>query len=165
VPNVSVLGQGKLFVTGGYNAGSAIIQVSRASDQWTAKELARIDSIGGHCHPGLVYQNHIYVLCNTNERKDGMVCFDADGKLVWQTKNEPNLDKGGSLLTADGIMYVMDGRTGELYIVEPSPAGFKSLGKAKLLDGREIWAPLALADGKLLIRDQSQMKCISVKAN
>jgi outer membrane protein assembly factor BamB len=165
VPNVTALGNGKLFVTGGYNAGSAIIQVSRQGDEWTAKELARIDQIGGHCHPGLVLAEHLYILCNTNERNDGMVCFDFNGKLVWQSKRDPSLDKGGSLLTADGLIYVMDGRTGELHIVEPSPAGFKSLGKAKLLDGPEIWGPLALANGKLLLRDQSQMKCVDLKAN
>jgi len=165
VPGVSVLGEGKLFVTGGYNAGSAIIQVSHQGNQWAAAELSRIDRIGGHCHPGLVYKDHLYILCNTNERNDGMVCFDFNGKLVWQSKRDPFLDKGGSLLTADGLMYVMDGRTGELYIVELSPAGFKSLGTTKLLEGTEIWGPLALADGKLLIRDQSQMKCVDLKPN
>jgi hypothetical protein len=165
IPNVSVLGGGKLFVTGGYNAGSAIIQLTRKSDEWVVKELARINQIGGHCHPGLVYGEHIYILCNTNERNEGMVCFDFDGKIVWQTKRDPHFDKGGSILTAEGIMYVMDGRTGELHIVEPSPAAFKSLGKVKLLEGREIWGPLALADGHLIIRDQSQMKCVKVKAN
>lgn len=165
VPNVTVLGNGKLFVTGGYNAGSAVIQVTRQGAQWSVKELAKIDKIGGHCHPGLVHENHLYILCNTNERADGMVCFDAEGKLLWQTQRNPYLCKGGSVLTADGLMYVMDGRSGELHIVEPSPAGFQSLGQVKLLDGKEIWGPLALADGKLLLRDQSQMKCLDLRAN
>ncbi len=105
------------------------------------------------------------MLCNINERSDGMVCFDLNGKVVWQTKNTPNLDKGGSILTADGLIYVVDGRTGDLHIVEPSPAGFKTLGKTKVLGGKEIWAPLALADGKLVIRDQSQIKCLDLQAH
>ena len=104
------------------------------------------------------------MLCNINERSDGMVCFDSEGKIVWQTKQNPSLDKGGSILTADGLMYVMDGRTGELHIAEPSPQGFKSLSKTKLLGGKEIWGPLALAGGKLVIRDQSQMKCVDLHA-
>ena len=164
IPNVTQLGNGKFFVTGAYLAGSAIIQVSKQGDSWSVKELAKINNIGGHCHPALVYQDHLYVLGNTNERKDGMVCFDSDGKMVWQTKKDPYLCKGGSILTADGLIYVMDGESGELHIVEPSPAGFKSLGKVKLLEGREIWGPLALADGKLLIRDQSQMKCLDIQS-
>jgi outer membrane protein assembly factor BamB len=162
IPNVTAMGDGKLFVTGAYMAGSAVIQVSRQDSAWSAKELGRNNQIGGHCHPALFYQDHLYLLCNVNERKDGMVCFDSDCKVVWQTKNNPNLDKGGSILTADGIIYVMDGGTGELHIVQPSPAGFKSLAKAKVLDGREIWGPLALAQGKLVIRDQKQMKCVDI---
>jgi outer membrane protein assembly factor BamB len=163
IPNVSDLGGGKLFVTAAYMTGSAIIQVALDGDKWNVKELARNNEIGGHCHPALVYQDHLYVLCNTNERNDGMVCFDTEGKLMWQTKREPFLCKGGSVLTADGLIYVMDGKSGELHVVEPSPAGFKSLAKAKLLEGKEIWGPLALADGRLLLRDQGQMKCVDLR--
>ncbi|MCX6911539.1 MAG: PQQ-like beta-propeller repeat protein [Verrucomicrobia bacterium] len=164
IPNVTALGGGRLFVTGAYLAGSAIIQVSQDGGKWTVKELANINQMGGHCHPALLWQDHLYLLCNINERSDGMVCFDLAGKVVWQTRKDPNLDKGGSILTADGLIYVMDGRTGELYIVEPSPQGFKSLGKATLLGGKEIWGPLALSEGKLVIRDQSQMKCVDLHA-
>jgi len=164
IPNVTALGGGKLFVTGAYMAGSAIIQVAREGETWTVKELARHNQIGGHCHPALLFQEHLYLLANVNERSDGLVCFDLAGKLLWQTKNNPNLDKGGSILTADGLIYVMDGRSGELHIVEPSPDGFKSLSKTKLLGGKEIWGPLALAGGRLLIRDQSQMKCLDLQA-
>jgi outer membrane protein assembly factor BamB len=164
IPNVTALGGGKLFVTGAYLSGSAIIQVLQEGGQWTVKELASINQMGGHCHPALLWQDHLYLLGNINERQDGMVCFDLAGKALWQTRKDPNLDKGGSILTADGLIYVMDGRTGELYIVEPSPQGFKSLGKAKLLGGKEIWGPLALAEGKLVIRDQSQMKCVDLRA-
>jgi outer membrane protein assembly factor BamB len=162
IPNVTDLGEGRLLVTGGYKAGSAMIQLARGGGAWQVEEVARIEEIGGHCHPGLVYRNHVYLLCNINERRDGFVCFDADGKLLWQTKRDPDLDKGGSILTGDGLIYIMDGAKGELHIVKPSPAGFESLDKAKLLEGREIWGPLALANGRLLIRDQSQMKCVSL---
>ena len=163
IPNVTVLGGGKFFVTGPYLAGSAIFQVARQDGNWTVKELARRDQIGAHCHPALRYQDHLYLLCNINERQDGMVCFDSNCNVVWQTKNDPNLDKGGSILTGDGLFYVMDGRTGELHIIEPSPAGFKSLAKAKVLEGREIWGPLALAGGKLVLRDQKQVKCLDLQ--
>lgn len=163
VPNVTVLGGGKLMITGGYNAGTAFFQVSKEGDTWTTKTLATVDGIGGHCHIGLVTGGHIYMLCNTNERADGLVCFDMDGKITWQTRREPYLDKGGSLLTGDNLIYMMDGNTGELYIIEPSAEGFKSLAKAKVLDGRQIWAPLALSDGKLIVRSQSEMKCLDLK--
>jgi outer membrane protein assembly factor BamB len=165
IPNVTSLGSGRVFATGGYSAGSAIFQVSRDGDNWTTKELARISGIGSQCHQGLVYDNHVYVVCNTNERQDGMVCFDFQGKKLWQTSRSPWFDKGGSILGGDGIIYAMDGNSGELYIVQPSPEGFRSLSKAKLLGGEQIWGTLALADGRLVVRDQSQMKCVEVSGN
>jgi outer membrane protein assembly factor BamB len=164
IPNVSVLGNGKLFATGGYNAGSAIFQVSRDGENWTTKEIARINGTGSQCHQGLVFDNHIYVICNPNERQDGMVCFDFEGKKLWQTSKTPGpwFDKGGSVLTGDGLIYAVDGDSGQLHIVQPSADAFKSLSKAKVLAGQQIWGTLALADGKLVIRDQSQMKCVDM---
>lgn len=164
VPNVTDLGGGKLFISEGYKAGSAIFQVSQEGGKWTAKSLTKINDIGGHCHPAIFFQNHLYIVCNTNEREDGLVCFDLDGKLLWQTKRDPFFCKGGSILTGDGLIYHMDGKSGELHIVEPSPAGFKSLAKAKVLNGKDqIWGPLALTDGKLIVRDQGEMKCLQMK--
>ena len=57
----------------------------------------------------------------------------------------------------------MDGKQGILNLIEPGPEGFKPLSSAQLLGKGEIWAPLALVDGKLLIRDEEQMKCVSVR--
>jgi len=51
-----------------------------------------------------------------------------------------------------------------LRIIEPSPEGYKELAIAKgVLEGREIWGPLALSNGRLVVRDQRQMKCLDVK--
>lgn len=46
-----------------------------------------------------------------------------------------------------------DGNT-KLYLVEPSPAGFKPLASAVILEPGDSWAPLALADGTLLVADR-----------
>lgn len=42
IPNVTAMGDGRLFVTGGYKAGSVMIQVSRQDATFAAKELWRI---------------------------------------------------------------------------------------------------------------------------
>jgi len=49
-----------------------------------------------------------------------------------------------------------------LYLIEPDPSGFKPLASAVLLEQGQNWAPLALVDGKLLIRDQKNLKCLQV---
>jgi hypothetical protein len=90
---------------------------------------------------------------------------------------EPLFDKG-SMILAEGLIIATDGRT-NLYLIEPDPSGFKPLASAELLkeggSGSENdqlasrvggltqnWAAMALADGKLLIRDQSRMMCVKV---
>ena len=60
-----------------------------------------------------------------------------------------------------GLLLSVDGNK-ILYLVEPDPSGFKPLASAELLEPGENWACIALADGKLLIRDQKQLKCLQV---
>jgi len=59
----------------------------------------------------------------------------------------------------------MHGRTGQLHLFELADAGPKLLAQAKVLEaqGAEVWAPLALSDGKLLVRDQHKLKCLDVR--
>jgi outer membrane protein assembly factor BamB len=65
------------------------------------------------------------------------------------------------MILADGLFLSTDGKE-TLYLIEPDPSAFKPLATAELLEGKQNWAPLALADGNLLIRDQSQLKCVKV---
>ncbi len=71
-----------------------------------------------------------------------------------------------------------DGTT-KLYLIEPDPSAFKPIATAELLKeggtgsandpmaskvggATQNWAPLALANGKLLIRDQSWLMCVKI---
>jgi outer membrane protein assembly factor BamB len=162
VANVTEIGNGRLFVTGGYKAGSAMIKIGKTGDSWTVTEVYKTDDFGTHVHPAILYKGHLYGHCTTNETRDGMVCMDLDGKVKWKTGRSPLFDKGGFVL-ADGLIFSVDGREGILYLIEPDPSGFKALASAKVLNTRECWGPLTLVDGKLIIRDQEQMKCILVR--
>ncbi|GAI72626.1 unnamed protein product, partial [marine sediment metagenome] len=72
---------------------------------------------------------------------------------------------------ADGLILATDGEQ-TLYLIEPDPSKFKPIATADLLAiatgladqkyGNQNWAPIALADGKLLIRDQNRLMCIKV---
>jgi outer membrane protein assembly factor BamB len=162
VPNVTEIGDGRIFITGGYKAGSAMIKVEKESNTFVVSELYKTDEFGTHVHPAILYKGYLYGHCSTNETRDGMVCMDLGGKIMWKTHSSPLFDKGGFIL-ADGLILSIDGNKGFLYLIEPNPDGFKKLASAKLLDTNQCWAPLALSDGKLLIRDQKQMKCVAVR--
>jgi outer membrane protein assembly factor BamB len=161
VPHAVDAGEGRVLVTGGYSAGAALIKIQKAADgTYSAAELFKTVDFGAHTQPPILYKDHFYVQYTINERSDGLVCMTMDGKIKWKTGDEPPINKGGAVL-AYGLLLVVDGNK-MLYLVEPDPSGFKPLASAELLEPGENWAPIALADGKLLIRDQKQMKCVVV---
>lgn len=157
----------RLFLTGGYGAGSAMIQVSREGPGFRVAELFKLDAktCGSQIHQPILYGDCLYVNSNSNERQDGLVCLRIDGTVAWRTADTPGLPlfDRGNLLLADGMLLALDGKTGILHLIDPSPAGYKELAQAKVLDGKEIWAPMALVNGKLIIRSQTEMKCLDVK--
>jgi len=161
IPHAVDAGEGRMLITGGYNAGAAMIKVQKAADgSYAVTEIFKTLSFGAHTQPPLLYKNHFYAQYTTNERSDGLVCLTLDGQVKWKTGEEPAFDKGGMIL-ADGVLLAVDGNT-KLYVIDPDPSAFKPLASATLLEPGENWAPIALSDGKLLIRDQKQMKCVAV---
>ena len=161
VPSAVDAGEGRLLITGGYEAGAAMIKVEKkADDSYGVTELYKTIEFGAHTLPPILYDGYFYAHYSTNERKDGMVCMGIDGEIKWKTRRSPLFDKG-SMILADGLLLCTDGKE-KLYLIEPDPSAFKPLATADLLEGKQNWAPLALVDGKLLIRDQSQLKCVKV---
>jgi outer membrane protein assembly factor BamB len=68
----------------------------------------------------------------------------------------------GGFLFADGMFYILDGRTGMLRLVDANTKEYKELGSAQILNGEDVWGPMALSNGRLIIRDMSQMVCLQV---
>lgn len=164
IPFATQLPGDRLFITGGYNAGSAMLQITQQDGKFAVKELFKIDTCGSQIHQPLLIGDYLYVNSNFYERQDGMMCLTLDGQVKWKTKGVEGLPEFGlgPLMFVDGLILNLDGDKGILHLIEPSPDGYKELAQAKLLGGKEIWSPMALSNGKLLIRSQSEMKCLDV---
>jgi len=170
-------GENKVLIAGGYELGALMIKVEKKADgSYAAAELFRTKEFGDQTKPPLLHKRHFYAQYGTNSRRDGMACMSMEGEIKWKTKRSPEFTKG-SMILADGLILASDGAR-SLFLVEPDPSGFKQLATAELfpeaaagsendmasrVGGRnQNWAPMALADGKLLIRDQTQLKCVKV---
>jgi outer membrane protein assembly factor BamB len=161
VPHAVDAGEGRVLITGGYNAGAAMIKVQKKEDgSYGVTELFKNVNFGAHTQPPILYNDHFYAQYTINERSDGLVCMSMDGKVKWKTGEDPAFVRGGAILV-DGLLLSTDGNK-MLYLIDPDPSGFKPLASAEMLESGENWAPLALVDGKLLIRDQKQLKCVKV---
>ena len=153
-------GENKLLIVGGYRAGAAMIQIEKNGSEYKVNELFKTSEFGEHTKPPLSHNGYFYAHFSNNETRDGLTCMNSDGQIMWKTKREPGFDKG-SMILADGLILATDGAK-KLYLIEPDPTEFKPLASAELLGTGQNWAPIALSDGKLLIRDQSRMLCVKV---
>ena len=173
VPSAVDAGENRILIVGGYELGATMIKVEKKADgSYGTTELFTTEEFGDQTKTPLFYKGHFYAEYGTNNRRDGMVCMDINGQIKWKTKKEPDFNKG-SMILADGLILATDGAK-TLYLIEPDPSTFKPIASAELLAeqksddpgaarfGTQNWAPIALADGKLLIRDQSRMMCVKV---
>ena len=161
VPSAYDAGENRVMIVGGYNAGAAMIKVDRKADgSYGVTELYKNVNFGDHTKPPILYNGYFYAQYSINERRDGLVCMSLDGKVMWKTMRAPAFDKG-SMILADGLILATNGSKA-LYLIQPDPSGFKPLASAELLGTGQNWAPIALADGKLLIKDQRRMLCVRV---
>lgn len=158
VPSPIALEGGKVFLSGGYDAGSLMLQIAKENSAWTAKPLFRLDPgvFGATQQTPILFNGHIYGV-----RPDGrFACLGLDGKVVWVSEVSQQFGLGAYLL-ADGLIYVLND-TGRLSLIEATSAKFTSLAQAQVLQGRESWGPLALAGTRLLARDLTRLVCLEV---
>jgi outer membrane protein assembly factor BamB len=177
VPSAVDAGENRILIVGGYELGATMIKVEKKADgNYDTKELFTTVEFGDQTKTPLLYNGYFYAQYGTNNRRDGMVCMDMNGQIMWKTKRAPDFNKG-SMVLADGLILATDGAK-TLYLVQPDPSGFKTIASAELLKeggtggndqmasrvggATQNWAPLALSNGKLLIRDQSRLMCVKV---
>ncbi|MEI7834048.1 MAG: PQQ-binding-like beta-propeller repeat protein [bacterium] len=179
IPQPVNIGNDTLFVGGGYRIGCFTLKVTRDGDKWTT-DYGFKDNV--NCTPfmqnPLLFHGYLYASSNdpwhntpernaTDDRimvQHGLECLDLNGKIIWETGAKDNLNCG-PLLIADGLIYALDGESGVLRMAEATPDGYKELGRAKVLTakGNTVWTGMAISDGKLLLRDQHEMKCLAVR--
>ncbi len=169
IPYPTVINGDHLFITGGYESGSVMIQVLKEKDKYQFKELFRLDKRGSQVQQAIYYNDLIFANFNTNENLDdkndeGFVCLDMNGKTLWQTKLNPRVDRGNFII-ADDMIIALGGRRGELILAKATGESYQELVREKVFKkrGKNIWAPIALSQGKLVVRDQREMICIDIK--
>lgn len=173
IPTPTVIDNDKLFITAGYDNGSALIQITQQDNTFAVKELARDRQHGGQVHSALPVNGKIFVNLNTNENlrqrgknAHGLGCFDAKGNLLWKSNNQPDINRGPVIALGEHLL-TLGGEDGVLRLVKANAAGYEEIASAKVFDAKQkrnmIWAPMAYADGRLLLRSQGKLKCLDLR--
>jgi outer membrane protein assembly factor BamB len=96
-----------------------------------------------------------------------LVCSEfTTGKTKWTEKSVTP----ASVLYADGRLYAHQEKDGAVILAEVSPEKFTEKGRfvppgrpAQVNKGEQAWAYMALADGRLYVREQGVLWCFDVK--
>ncbi len=153
-----------LLISAGENHGSVILRLSAEGDSLKPEEIwsspGRTSQLRAEWQTPVIHDGHLYGLDNAGSAGPitNLVCIRlSDRKTMWQ-----KIRFGKSnLILAEGKLFLTT-MNGEVIIVDASPAGFKELGRATIMETTRQ-AP-ALANGFLFVRDDKEVICIDARA-
>lgn len=161
VPSPLIVGDGRIFFSGGYDAGGMMLQLKETEGKIETEILYRLppERFGSTQHTPILYNGYLYGV-----RPDGqLVCLDLDGDEKW-TSGAANRFGMGSYMIAGSILYVMND-SGLLSRVEVTPSEFRLIDQTQVLHGHDSWGPIAFASGRMIVRDMTRMVCLDVTAH
>jgi outer membrane protein assembly factor BamB len=161
-PSPLVVDAERVYVTGPYDAGGAMFRVRQSAGGFTTETVFvhAPTEWNSEVQTPIVFQKHMFAV---GKKKRGLfTCLDMDGKQVWTSDGRASFELG-SFILADGMFLILEGKTGMLRLLEASTAQYKELASAQVLSGPDVWAPLSLSDGKLVVRDLGRMVCLDLK--
>ncbi len=139
-----------------------MLQITKVGEDFKVNELFFNTEVGSKMHPPVLFENHLYF--NSTGRPNQMTCITLDGEVVWEKKSAPAFELG-ALIMVNGLIINQNGKNGDIHLIEPSPNGYKELGKASFFDSKksQAWSPLAFSNGKLVVRDMEKMVCVDLQ--
>ena len=153
-----------VFVSTGYQTGSALLELEAAGDGVKARERYFLDSktLQNH-HGGLVLVgDHLYA--GHGHNKGFPICVELEtGKVAWGGNIRNAGTDSATVLYADGRIYFRY-QNGVLLLVDASPDGYVERGSVEIpvVEGPS-WPHLAIADGQLYVREQDTLYCYDVR--
>jgi outer membrane protein assembly factor BamB len=151
-----VVGQDHVFISSGYGAGAALIQISQEGRRYTAAKVWENPQIQNQYSSAILWQGYLYGFSG-----GVLTCVDFEsGEIVWRKRGFQH----GSLLAVNaGYMLVLGYRC-SLALVELAPQGYREHGRVQAFseDARCLTVP-SVANGELFIRNESEIVAFDLR--
>jgi outer membrane protein assembly factor BamB len=158
VPSPLAIDSQRVFLSGGYNAGSMMLAIKHAGEEYRPEVLFKLDSkvFGSDQQTPIYFDKYIYGV-----KPDGqLVCLDPDGQVRWTSSSAHKFGTGPYTII-NGQIFVMNDE-GYLTVAQATPEAYSPVTAAQVLQGHESWAPMAFVSGRLIVRDLTRMVCLDV---
>jgi outer membrane protein assembly factor BamB len=152
---------GKIYITGGYNHGGIMLSLK---DGGNNVSVAWTDDVLDVHHGGVVLLNGYIYGSNWLSNSDGNWCC-----IDWNTgkkKYEEHWKCKGSIISAEGLLYIYDERNGNVGLVRANPDKFDMISSFKITKGSgPYWAHPVIHNKKLYIRHGKALMAYNIKSN
>ena len=159
---------GNLLLASSITYGSVGLKLSeraikprpQVEEVWKNKALTSYFST-----PVAIGTEHIYMITGTiggpfTKPSADLRCIETKtGKELWKQAKIGTYHASLMRTGDDKLLMLTDG--GELVLLEPSAKEYRELARTKVC-GRETWAHPALANGRLYVRDNSELICLQM---
>lgn len=167
-PSPVCMPDGKIFITAGYGAGSMVLQLSETNNRYDVVKLQEYSPREGlACEQQTVvyYKGHLLGILPKDAAalRNQMICVNPSDckKIIWSSGKTVRFGLGPYIM-ADKKLFIL-GDDGTLTIAKADVKKFTLISQTKLFDGHDAWAPMAIADGYLLLRDSKEMYCVDIR--
>ncbi len=142
-----------IYASGTEGIGAVVVKINKVEGGMEVEELWKNTRMKNHFSSSVLHDGYIYGFDNAT-----LKCIDAmTGEQAWAKRGFGK----GSLILADGHLLMLSD-LGVLVSIEATSEAYKEKSRVQALDGKSWTAP-SLANGKLYLRNHSEMVCYDLK--
>ncbi len=146
--NTPIWNKDEFFITMGYNYRPVMLKMNSEGTGVTEKYSPAV--FDNHHHGVVLADGYVYGSNWINNGKGNWVCMNWDtGEIMWETQW---MNKG-SIVYADGLLYLYEEKQGNVGLVKPDPGKFNLISSFRVTEGTgPHWAHPFIHDGMLFLR-------------
>lgn len=147
-----IVDKNRFFISAGYGKGAALVEVTGSGKSFSARKVWENGLMKNKFNSSVLYNGYVYGL------DEGILaCINVEtGERKWKGGR---YGYGQVLLTSGYLLVTSD--DGDLALVAASPEQYTEISRFSILSG-QTWNVPAIARGRLLVRNSTEMACYSL---
>jgi outer membrane protein assembly factor BamB len=148
-----VVDRNRFFISSGYDKGAALVELKPNGNAFTPTTIWENKNMKNKFNSSVLHNGYVYGL------DEGiLVCLDVNtGERKWKEGRFAY----GQVILASGHLIITHGETGEVALVKATPDKYTEVARFAALQGR-TWNYPAIADGRLLVRNATEMAAYDI---
>jgi outer membrane protein assembly factor BamB len=146
-----------VFISSGYGRGCVLLKIDAADGRFEARKVYSSKQMCCHFASPVHRGEYLYGIDDSR-----LSCMNLrTGKMMWK---HSGIQKGSLLRINDCLLVLSE--EGQLLLLDATPEKHSPKAQARPFHGGRCWTMPVVAEGRLFLRDEQQMKCYHLqKAN